>query len=545
MTEVIKNFVAFGVIAGLMFFFSVFSSFIAEITDVMQLHSQKLSPTFVQEGDDILMKWTPLPYPCIYKIETFSETTGLVKDSPKYHLFDTAETEEASYIVPRMPIPTFYKISAKGFFGEIFESDELFANPNFPNPPSPVSIFHYTKENPASLMPFLVWHTVPNAVCYEVEILSEPPEIEGGISDSKLCQLESTRKIYTNGFQADLRKYKNLSSVYWRARALGLHQEPIGEFCKAEQIFLSDKKPVPNCPLINNFDFISSVPLPIYPVYDWIPLNDADKYEIELLDHPPKVENDIEPSPDSLWRKISLDQSSCYDEYSRPYAGPYYWRVRALDKNNNPIGTWSNSEKFIVPDYSQGVEVAIFGDSISHGGGAVSYSPRALQYSYAAYLDFPVVNLSRSGDTSRTTLERFERDVLPLKPKNLIIATGANSLRNTMISADDIIDDLTEINKLCIHHNIRPIFLTLMPINPINIAYAFKTPSDPKWHEKLLKVNDFIKSQPYFIDIEDYFYDIHGEMDGRFSVDGIHPDLRGKMLIGEVINKNRDKFNLK
>ncbi|MBR3745446.1 MAG: GDSL family lipase, partial [Selenomonadaceae bacterium] len=275
---------------------------------------------------------------------------------------------------------------------------------------------------------------------------------------------------------------------------------------------------------------------------DWIPLNSAAKYEVELLTHPPKVENDSEPSPDAAWRQISNDSSSCYDEYGRPYAGPYWWRVRALDANNQPIGVWSNSEKFIVDDYTQGVNTAVFGDSISHGGGAVSYSPRALQYSYETYIDFPVINISRSGDTSRTTFERFEQDVLPLKPKNLIISTGANCLRDASISAEDVIADLSNINRLCLQNEIRPIYLTLMPLNPANLQNAFHTPTDPNWHAKLVAINEYIKRQQYHIDLEPYFYDTSGQLDEKLSIDGIHPDLRGKMLMAELINKNRKLF---
>ncbi|MBQ6006755.1 MAG: SGNH/GDSL hydrolase family protein [Selenomonadaceae bacterium] len=537
-----KNFFTFMIIAALMSFFSIFSMYIAEKTDVLQLNGRPLEVKFSQEGDDTLMTWRPLPYPCVYKITTVSRTTGLVEGEPPLHIFKEDESRSASYIVPRAPIPTYYFITARGLFGEIFRSEKIYPNPNFPTPPHPVSIYHYDKDNPASLMPFLVWHTVPNAVCYELEILDAPPEVEGGIALSTVHHLDSTKKIYTNGYQADLRPFKDKPEIYWRARALGLHHEPIGEFCKAEQIIIDATKPFPNCPLINNFDFMDYLPQPIYHVFDWIPLHEGAKYEVEMLTHPPAVENDTQPSLDSVWRMISNDVASCYDEYGRPYAGAYYWRVRALDENNNPIGTWSNSEKFIVDDYTQGVDVAVLGDSISHGGGAVSYSPRALQYSYETFIDFPVINLSRSGDTSRTTLERFNQDVLQVKPKNLIISTGANCLRDASISAQDVISDLAGINNLCLQNGIRPIFLTLMPINPANLQNAFHTPTDPNWYSKLVQINDYIKRQEFFIDIAPYFYDAQGTMNESLSVDGIHPDIRGKMLIGEIISKNKNLF---
>ena len=538
----IRNFFTFIITALLMAFFAIFTLFITEITDVLKLSKQNISVTFAQSGEDTIMSWTPIDYPCVYTIETFNQSTGLVRGAPEFHLLTKEESLTSNYTVPRAPIPTFYSISARGFFKELFHTEKLAENPNFPIPPRPEMIFHYPEDAPASLMPFIVWHVVPDAVCYEFELLNAPPEVEGGIEHSTNHHLYSTTQIFTNGFQANLRPYQNQKPLYFRVRALGLKKEPIGEWSHSEIIFLDSSKEIPNCPLINNFDFMSYKRLPMYPVYDWIPIHDGFKYEVELLDHPPTVENDVEPSADSLWRQTTIDKSSCYDEYIRPYAGPYYWRVRALDEKGNPIGTWSNSEKFIVEDFQEGIDTAIFGDSISHGGGAVSYSPRSLEYTYATYLDFPVVNLSRSGDTSRTTLERFEQDVLPVHPTNVIVSTGANSLRDTSISAENIINDLTEINRLCLRNNIRPIFLTLTPLNPANIEYAFHTPTDPDWATKMRSVNKFIKRLPYFIDVEPYFVDENGEMNSTLSIDGIHPDLRGKILISELINKNRHLF---
>ena len=534
----------FVVFAPLIAFFTVFCIYIAEQTDLLMLSEEKLEASFTSEDERLFLTWKPLFYPCKYKVETVSRTSGVIPNSPEYHEFLNEAADQNTYEVPKTAIPMYYFVSAYGMFGKVFESPSTIMNPNFPEPAHPVVIFHYTKEKPASLMPFLVWHNVPEAVCYEVELLSAPPEIEGGISHSKMFHLASTQQIFTNGWQADLHPYQNYETIYWRARALGFHHEPIGEFCKAEPIVIDVSKPLPNCPLINNFDLMPNFKEPLYPVYDWIPLNaKAAKYEVELLDHKPPIENDTEPSSDSLWRQTTLDTASCYDEYGRPFAGDYYWRVRALDAKGNAIGTWSNSEKFTVDAYNDGVDIAVFGDSISHGGGAVSYSPHALEYSYLTYLDFPTVNLSRSGDTSHTSLERFDNDVLRYKPKNLIILTGTNSLRAPNINANAVIDDLGEIRSKCYQNNIRPIFLTLMPINPTNIKNAFHTETDPNWRQKLNQINEYIRSQTYYIDLEPYFYDVmQTKLDDRLSVDGLHPDIKGKMMMAEIINQHKNLF---
>ena len=163
---------------------------------------------------------------------------------------------------------------------------------------SPISIYHYTKEHPASLKPFLVWHSIPNAVLYEVEILSAPPSKESGTELSPTNHLMSTRNIFTNGWQADLRAYSSYEKLYWRVRALGLEHEPIGEFSIAEPLYLDKSAEFPNRPIPNTYDQVMNFHQPIYPVYQWIPLNGVTHYEVELLTDPPAQEHGILPADD-------------------------------------------------------------------------------------------------------------------------------------------------------------------------------------------------------------------------------------------------------
>ncbi len=538
-----KKFLLFAII---ILSFTLVSIFVAEKTDVLGLQRQPLAVSFQENEGHLVLSWERLPYPCFYRIETYSKTTGLVEGEPELHFFLGDFTFGSSYEVPRSAIPMYYRVTAYGMFGQLTDPSAPIPNPNFAKAPqetAPVPIFHYTTSNKASLMPFLVWHTVPDAVCYEVELLSAPPAQEGGIQLDQAAHLYSTRKVYTNGWQADLRPYAAKGVVYWRARALNLHMQPIGVFSKAEPIHIDSSLPMPQAPLLNNFDQMPDFEQPDYPVYHWIPLHDIMHYEVELMTKPPEIEHGTQPDKGRVWSRIVDSADTCYDEYARPYAGEYYWRVRALDANNNIIGTWSDTAQFIVPQRDSRVQAAVLGDSITHGGGAISYSPASLEYSYTTYLDFPCLNLGRSGDTSTMTKDRFEADVMPFHPLNLMIMTGSNSLRTSDIKPQDIINDLTVIRDKCLSHDIRPIFLTLMPINPANIKYAFHTDTDPEWRLKLNLVNGWIRQQDYFIDLEPYFYDAAGQqLDTGFAIDGLHPDIRGKMLMGEIINMHKNKF---
>ena len=532
-----KKFLLFTLlIAGLCFA----NAYLIEKTDVLGVKDITPEFSFTEKDGHVTMHWKKLPYPCVYKIETYAKTTGMVKDSPDFHLFHTDYTTDDHIQVPDSAVPTFYEVTAYGFFSFLGGPYPHAANPDFPNPVSPVSIYHYTEDNPASLKPFLVWHSVPGAVMYEVELLSEPPKTEGGITASANGHLYSTSKVFTNGWQADLKEWKNKKEIYWRVRALDLQRRPIGEFSKAEKLVIDTELPVPTAPLINTFDQMEQPAPLLYPVYQWIPIHDSMRYEVELLIHPPENENGTEPSKDREWYRIAEDSFSSYDEYPRPYAGKYYWRVRAIDKNGKTIGTYSDTATFTVPEQKAPIYAAAFGDSITHGGGAISYSPANLEYSYTTYLDFPALNLGRSGDTAHDTMLRFEEDVLPYRPKNLLILTGSNDLRSNL-SAESIIADLDIIRVKCEANGIRPIFLTLMPIHPVNIYTAFRTPSDENWYTKMRKINAFIRKQEYFIDLEPYFYDQKRQyLATNLSIDGLHPDIRGKMLMAEIINAHKE-----
>ena len=114
-----------------------------------------------------------------------------------------------------------------------------------------------------------------------------------------------------------------------------------------------------------------------------------------------------------------------YDDF--PRTGVYWWRVRCLDEDGNALGVWSEARRMEMP--VDGWETGLFGDSISHGGGRMSFSPSDALYNLVSYLDEPAVNLAQSGDTSRRMAERFEADVLPFRLRYLLIMGGTNSLR--------------------------------------------------------------------------------------------------------------------
>ena len=225
-----------------------------------------------------------------------------------------------------------------------------------------------------------------------------------------------------------------------------------------------------------------------------------------------------------------------YDPKAR--IGKYYWRVRGLDDDNNPVGVYSDVQTFENnPDDNW--KIGIFGDSISHGGGHLSFGPADWEYSYAYYLDFPTINLSCSGDTSETMVKRFDTDVVPFHPQYLLIMGGTNSLR-AGIPAENVIEDLIAIREKCYENNITPIFLTLAPINPENIKKVFDENTSPVWQRNLNIVNKFIRTQPH-IDAAAAL-NSPAILPTYYGMDGLHGDIPTKKIYAKAINDNISQF---
>lgn len=329
-------------------------------------------------------------------------------------------------------------------------------------------------------------------------------------------------------------QFKDLQELYWQERPLDFDGYPID----AE----SDPRPLESSvtPVSRN------APLPrpdrsgerggtlLYPVYSYVGNPGASSYEIEVLSAYPE---NTEGTAHSMYRIGGGDflYTDFYDD--TPRFGTWYWRVRGKDGEGNPVGQWSLPQKRQLS--REGYTIGLYGDSITHGGGRMSYGPNDLEYSYGHYLDFDTINLGDSGNTSHDMVERFDRDVLPFHLKYLLILGGSNSLRGG-VPAEEVIRDLQEIQQKCRDHNIVPILLTLPPINPSSIDKVFHEPTAEGWEEAFRKVNAFIRTQPHIDTAAAFLYD--NLMPEYLALDGLHGDVEAKKRMADMINRHIGEF---
>ena len=135
--------------------------------------------------------------------------------------------------------------------------------------------------------------------------------------------------------------------------------------------------------------------------------------------------------------------------------------------------------------------------------------------------------------------DRFERDVLPFSPDYLLIMCGTNDLRAGEFTVEEAIANMERIKEKCVSYGIRPIFLTLPPINPSNIGRVFGEEITNEWQERFTKFNHYLRQQPH-IDTAAAFtpYAANGELPEWLGLDGLHEDIIGKQLIAARVNAN-------
>lgn len=329
-------------------------------------------------------------------------------------------------------------------------------------------------------------------------------------------------------------QFKDLQGLYWQEKPLDFDGYPIGMESRPRPLEISVAPVSRNAPLPRQDRSGERGGALLYPVYSYVGNPGASSYEIEVLSAYPE---NTEGTAHSMYHIGGGDflYTDFYDD--TPRFGTWYWRVRGKDEEGNPVGQWSLPQKRQFS--TEGYTIGLFGDSITHGGGRMSYGPNDLEYSYGHYLDFDTINLGDSGNTSHDMVERFDRDVLPFHLKYLLILGGSNSLRGG-VPAEEVIRDLQEIQQKCRDHGIVPILLTLPPINPSSIDKVFHEPTAEGWEEAFRKVNIFIRTQPHIDTAAAFLYD--NLMPEYLALDGLHGDVEAKKRMADMINRHIGEF---
>ena len=363
----------------------------------------------------------------------------------------------------------------------------------------------------------LVWAPIPGAVKYKLVVRSSKEKRPDNI-------VTTQKQIFANGCELDMRAWRSgAADYYWQVCGLNYDGQEIGACTDLKPLAEAESNTDAPLPVT---EFTQMDYAPLYPAYSWIPFLGSDNYEIQV------------------WKKglVGSDQqirdlygtgSTYYDDAGYTDPGGYYWKIRALDASGGVLSSWSKNAEFRV---IRPTPVAALGDSITHGGGAISTGPGLQIYDWETYSAVPIKNLGYSGNTVEAMCERFERDVLPFSPKILVIMGGVNNYR-AGDSAWAVIHNLAVLRDKCHQYGIIPVFATVTPLNPTDIAkvgFVETPPADWLWQQQ--RINAWIMQQPYAVNVTSRLTDYRGWLRADYTSDGLHPDADGKKYIGEAVS---------
>ncbi|MDE6723052.1 MAG: hypothetical protein K2J55_02535, partial [Eubacterium sp.] len=154
---------------------------------------------------------------------------------------------------------------------------------------------------------------------------------------------------------------------------------------------------------------------------------------------------------------------------------------------------------------------------------------------YTAKTGTPVYNRGISGDTSDRLLERLEKTVLNIKPKNIVLLIGTNDLgvgADTDFAAENVEKIIEQSKKRC--KNINIILESVYPINTkINRQGRRKNRDILLLNEKLKAVAK--KQKIEFVDLTNKLSDKKGMFNAEYTYDGLHANAMAYEIITKAV----------
>lgn len=190
------------------------------------------------------------------------------------------------------------------------------------------------------------------------------------------------------------------------------------------------------------------------------------------------------------------------------------------DKNNKKDNFNFLNNKYCIPK-----QTVIAGDSITE------IFNMDLFNSYIKESGKLVYNRGISGDTSNKLLERFDSNVLALKPSNLVLLIGTNDL-SLISDVDYVFSNISEIVDKALNSD-PDMNIILQSVYPVTYINRRKNRLISALNEKLRAMCS--EKNITYLDVYPLLLDKKGGFNSEYTYDGLHPNVRGFEVVANQI----------
>lgn len=323
----------------------------------------KQPPQLLTPANDIsightypFFSWTPVPGAERYQIQ-IDDDTGFGKPLEDETLFNaTAYTQPEWKDIP-FGGPLFWRVRAIDAQGNTTDwaSPFMFTFSKTPPPNLVYPLPYYTPDaempvhtNRAAPWPVFIWDTTHS---YET---SQNGPAAFVMPDYYHLQVSEQHDFATIVFSAETAGQAAAPTAdrafypesgkryYWRVQAMK-GDTPMGGAIQREVVFdpsLSELPIAPAATPIHPADGFEAVA--IAPVLGWLPVVNAARYEVQISRGPAFRADALLEQANALYPYYVPGQN----QKTALGFGTYWWRVRAIDGGNNPLGDWSTPRRF-------------------------------------------------------------------------------------------------------------------------------------------------------------------------------------------------------
>lgn len=182
---------------------------------------------------------------------------------------------------------------------------------------------------------------------------------------------------------------------------------------------------------------------------------------------------------------------------------------------------------FLNENFAKSGQTVLIGDSITE-----IFNYYELFYGFCEESGQAVYNRGISGDTSDRMLERFEKNALCIKPRNLVMLIGTNDIGAGLpneFTVSNIRKMLEAAQEKCPGANI-----VLQAIYPVNnrMSLEAKTMVGRRGNKEIGEINARLKELAeqfgaHWLDLTEALSDENGRLSEKFCYDGLHLNARG------------------